>query len=261
VRRRGLLFGVVLLVLAIGVAALVLRDDLGPGLRALHAAPMRIRDAGPVRLELELSLVYPDRSGKTVTSTAEIDDERDRAHVELADVIGPGDLELVAQGEVLNLSVPAALQEELGVRWLRVAVDSAAAARGAGVGPLPDPLTILHALEGARGRVETTDADRDLTLYRFEVSVRELADRGGDDRVAWAEVLYPLGPTLAGEAYLDDEGRPRRIRLTSDLGERGTIVALLDVETITEGITIGLPPTDATLGVETIAEALRMVTR
>src|SRR5688500_4383743 len=145
---RRVLVGAVAVVLLAAIAAVLLREPVPPTVRRLRGAPSLVHGADPVRLRLELSLVNPDGTMRSVDMESEIDEERDRAHTTLADVIGPGDLELVAQGSVLYLSVPDARQEELGARWLRVAADSRAAARGAGVGPLPDPLTVLHALEG-----------------------------------------------------------------------------------------------------------------
>ena len=257
-RRRGsrAIGAAMLLVLAAGVAAIVLRDDSDPAEVRVRSAPRHVLGDGPVRLELVLTLV-DEGVARAVESSAEVDAATGRAHTTLADVVGPGDLELVAEGSILYVSVPEAKQQAIGARWLRVSTDSEAAARGAGVGPLPDPLTVLHSLEGATDVDEVATQDG-LRLYRFEISVGALAD-GGDDRVAWAEVLSPLGSTLSGEAYLDDDGRPRRVRVRSELPGGRTIVGLLDVEVIGEGLTIGVPDGEAVRGVDTVAEALRIV--
>jgi hypothetical protein len=259
VRRLHVLMAATVLLFAAGLAVLLLPSSEDRRRDALREAPDRVIGHGPVRLALRLSLVDAGGTARTVAMTSEIDAAAERAHTRLAEVIGPGDLELVALGRILFLSVPEARSEALGARWLRVDAGSLAAARGAGVGPLPDPLTVLHSLEGTTGDVERVRRSGDLTLYRFAIATETLAGLDGSDHEAWAATLLPLGPRMSGEAYLDGDGFPRRMRLVSDLEARGRIVAVLDIDEIRQGITIGVPPDDATREVETVAEALRLV--
>lgn len=258
-RRSRRWLGVVLVALA-GIGAAVLIAPSPPGAEErVRSATRHLHDASPFALHLQMTLEKPDGSTYTVTSNATVDDGSDHAHQELADVIGPGDLEIVTEARKLYVSVPEALQAAVGARWLRVDARSRAAARGAGFGPLPDPLTVLHALDGATRVSDETIAD-DLRHRSFLVDLDAIRtrDEDGEDRAA---VLAGLGRSLEGDVWLDADGRARRVHLVADLGDRGRIDALLDVTSIGEPVAFGIPRGTDVRIVADVDEALALLSR
>lgn len=255
----------VALVLAGGLAAAATlvpgyenRRITGRLVRAVEAADR----SGSYALTLRLSLVDPSGRSTSTDASADVDVTADRAHVRLPPVVGPGNLELVSQGTILFLSIPAERQAAVGgARWVRVNARSTAVARGAEVGPLPDPMTIRAALAGVTGPVERIGSRRidgvAATGYRATVSIRELEARLAQPGRAHVRSLRRLGPDrLRAEVWLDKAGRARSLRLTASLGREGKVIAHLRVGGFGAPVVIGIPPNDAVHPAATVAEAL-----
>src|SRR2546423_1804841 len=106
--RAGLiaLVAVVLIGGVAGFALLVPRSSTGRSLATVRNAPDKLRAAHWFRLALQLQLIAPDGPVRTTTATAVVDADNDRAAVRIPDVLGRPDLQLVAQGPILYLSIP-----------------------------------------------------------------------------------------------------------------------------------------------------------
>lgn len=233
--------------------------------RRLASAVERSAERDFYSLGLRLTLVEPNGASRFTEGTAELDARNERAHVALPPVVAPGGLDLITQGTILFVSVPDARRAALGgARWVRVAAITRSAARGAGVGPLPDPFSVLSLLEGVTGKVRTvgtTEIDGvAVTRYRATTSLDTMAQRVGRDGAASVRALRRLGrDEFPMEVWLDAKGLPRYLAVTADQGPGGRIVAQVRVSGFGEPIVIGIPPNDAVHPATTFSEALALV--
>lgn len=223
-----------------------------------------LRDHRTLSLTLRSALTFPDGTVKYTDSQAVLDLERDRSFVELPDVIRNGSLTLVSQGRSLYVSVPDDLAGSFGeARWLGLAVPSRAEARGARVGPVPDPTTVMLALAGATGTVvplgpRTLDGTT-YEVVRVTVRPARMATRLGRDNVASADLLGGLSLAWKAEVWRA-EGRFERVVLRTELVTNGTPTGQLSLDLrvgqLDRPIDIGIPPTAAVRPVKSVREAL-----
>ena len=219
----------------------------------LRSAPERLRATQEFALALTLTLTEAYGTERSVTARASFDLADHRTYLRLPEVIGDGDLELLSQDRDLYVSIPDKQQEKMGgIRWARVRRVSLAAASGAGVGPLPDPASILSALDGA-DRVAGSH-----NVYEFRTMSEWVARQVDEDHQANAGVLKPLG-RLNGLVELDENRLPTVLTLLAVLGDGRTFGAELRVEDVGRELLVGIPPEDAVLDVKDIKAALELV--
>lgn len=229
---------------------------------AVRNAPDEAYDSGSFNATVSVTYTAPGDAPRTTRATAAVNEESGRAHLELFPVLADDPLDIVSEGRDLYLSIPILRQQEFGgARWVRVEVESDTAARGAGVGPIPDPLTFLDALEGVVRPVEKGKTEKigevKAQRYDAEITYRRVAQRL---EPAQARVIGGFGLTrIPVSVWIDDDGRPVRARFDFDLKEKGTVEVMLDVTDFGHGILIGIPPRAATLTVGSVEEALRAV--
>jgi hypothetical protein len=231
-------------------------------------APAIARETGGFTVAMVMTLVPKDGGpSRSTSATSALDERRQRAHIVLPAVLDPNgaELEVVSQGAVLYLLIPADRRSALGdKRWVRVNAGTPAAAQGAAVPPIPDPLSLLASLEGVVGGVARVGAETPggvhTTRYRATVDLRTMAKRIGPERVALYNALARLNRSrLPVEVWVDERGRPRRLQIEADLGASGRIVADLAIGNFGRPPMIGIPPEDAVVDAADVAEALRTV--
>jgi hypothetical protein len=264
--RRALIaitVGVVALVLLGGLAAarLLVGRSEREAVSLVRGAPGRARKAKFFAMSLTVSYEAPGQQAKHTESTGELAVDAGRAHLRLFPVLADRQLELVSDAHTLYVSIPYDRQPQHGgARWLRVDAGSVEAAQGAGLGPIPDPLSFLAALGAVKGPLEQLGRRRDdgvdVRVYRGRVSVADLRRRLP---VAQARALAGLGRgPLAVEVSIDGDDRPRRETVTAQLGDKGTLTSVLELSRFGEPIVVGIPPLDATIPAPDLATALRV---
>lgn len=231
----------------------------------LHAAPLKARETGTISMTMVITLIPKHGETKSTSVSGELNENDERAHISLPPVIGPGGLELISQGAILYLSIPAPSQAALGnKRWVRVNAGSVAAAQGAGLGPIPDPLSFLAGLEGVVGAVHRLGTEKvdgtPTTKYHAVIDLLTMARRIGRGRAEQARALQRLGKRqFPMEVWVDKLGLPRQLKVEANLDEAGSIVAQLKFGNFGQPITIGIPPNDAVVPATSVTEAVRLV--
>ncbi|HUR79103.1 MAG TPA: hypothetical protein VMZ22_14230 [Acidimicrobiales bacterium] len=241
-------------VIAVATFAFVLRDSRSDA-DLIADVPDKVLAHDYVHLSMRTSLTYADGTVRYTDSSASLDSVHDRAHVDLPDVVRSGSLELVSRGLALYIMIPSDLRAGFGEkRWFRIDTASRAEARGARVGPVPDPITVLRSLSGSTGAVSGRGTRRAIT-----VRPRLMAARGTRDDVASANRLGGLSLRWRATVTTGSGGELRRLELASPIkqsGERGTLHFDLRVGPLDEPIRIGIPPADAVETVPSVHAAL-----
>lgn len=268
-RERLLALAIVGVVLA-AVVTIVVDPFAGPSTadRLAETPEFFLDEYDFISLGLRTSLTDVEGETRFTDSAAELDLLNDRSYVDLPDVLRDDSLELVGQGLTLYVTIPQDLSDAFpGIRWLRVDTASRADARGAGVGSVPDPTTVLLSIAGATGEAELLDDatfdGESVEVYRVTVEPRRMADRLGRDHVASANKLGNLSLTWTAEVSVADDGVPRRIVLRTDLTEDGVDQGSLELDLAIGGldvpVDIGVPDNAAARPVATVLEALQIL--
>ena len=246
--RRVVAVVVALLFVAAAVR-LVTADRQPAAVRAARHAPADLRKAHWFRLSLQLQLVEADGTARATTATASVDAANDRAAVTVPAVLGRPDLELVAQGPIMYLSIPADHRAALSnARWIRVDAGNAEAAAGARIGPLPGPIAVLDAL-----RTATTPT----TKGRVRLDLQRLPHTPAGREVYNA--LIPLGRRFDADLTFDNKGRLQTVAFATNVTEQRRVDVRLTVDGVGQEFVIGVPPDSATVPAPSLREALTMV--
>lgn len=205
--------GGLFMVVALGVAGC---GQLDPPAQRLADAPARTAAADTARMALESSTQMGEATGArmdfTITGEGQVDFAAEQVQLSVT-MPGPmpGDMEMVVDGDDVYLRMPF-LDEE---QWMRADAAGAPTDLLQG-GTAGDPTEALTALGAVNGEIDElgTEEIRGATArgYAFEVPASEV--------VPVNEELDGLSEvTVAMEAWLDDEGRARRLSHTMDLAE------------------------------------------
>ena len=233
-------------------------------LSAIHHAPDAAYKSQRFEMTMTISLVPKQGPVHYTSESAQLDAAHDRASLLLSDVVSPvpGGLRVVSQGDVLYLLLTAAGQARFpGKRWVAVKLDSVAAAQGAAIGPIPDPLSFLAGLRGVEGAVRpasnaTVDGTA-TTAYTATIDLNTMLKAVGPDGSAQVQALQRLGgPELPVTVWLDSTGRPRQLQVDADLGARGRIVVDVKFGNFGHPLIIGIPAQDVVANAPTLAAAL-----
>jgi hypothetical protein len=239
-------------------------NDNASRLRLVHAAPEKALSAQRFQMTMTISLVPRRGPARYTTASGQLDAAHARASLLLPDVVSPvpGGLRIVSQGDTLYLLLGASRQSGFpGKRWVAVQLDSVAAAQGAAVGPIPDPLSFLAGLRGVTGTVNqsgkaTVDGTR-TAAYDGVIDLKALLRSLGPDGASQVQALQRLGgPTLPVKVWLDANGRPRQLEARSDLGSEGTIAVQVKFGGFGDPLVIGIPPDDAVVHAPSLSAAL-----
>lgn len=139
----------------------------------------------------------------------------------------PGNMEMVVDGDAAYLNMPFASSagDDETARWIKTEVDEAATDQMMQSAMSQDPtdvLTALGAVEGEITELGNEEVGGEPTHgYAFDVSADEISPLGGEQAEKLSEVA------VAMEAWLDTEGRVRRLSQTVDLAE---MMAAMDID-------------------------------
>lgn len=227
----------VLVVAAVLVAACSGGDGDGDGsapspASVLAAAPGRTIDAGSSRVAVSAALEGQTRGKLDGEGVFEFASERGRLEVDLGPLglAGAGRTAVVLDGDVVYIELGRRLPG-LGDRpWVKVDLDALAEGQGDSIEALRqlkanDPAAILNSLRGVTGEVTVVGEEPvrgvDTTRYEATVDLGKASEASpGEVRDDLAEVTRQLGgERLPVEAWIDAEGRLRRLRYTVDLAE------------------------------------------
>jgi hypothetical protein len=235
-------------------------------LNLIHSAPDVALQSQRFQMEMSISLAAQQGPTHTATQSAVLDAAHGRASLLLADVMSPrpGGWRLVSQDKTLYLLLGrSGATRYPGKIWVAVDLHSSAAAQGAAVGPIPDPLSFLAGLRGVEGVVRRlTGASVDgirATAYAAVINLDAMSKAVGPEGLSQVQALQRLGgPDLPATVWLDDKGRPRQIDVRADLGQQGTILTQVKFEAFGEPVTVGIPNEDVVVHVPTLSEALTL---
>lgn len=166
----------------------------------------------------------------------------------------------------LYLSVPADRRAAVkGLAWVIVPGASPGARAGAGVGPLPDPISVFEAPAGAVGPVEDLGADVVLGAkakrYRCRIDLRRLAtalDGRGDAQAASLQRLGSL--VVPADVWLDERGRTVRVRISVDVpAPNRRVTADVTATAFGRPVEIGVPAPGSAFPARDLADALQFV--
>lgn len=233
-------------------------------LSAIRRAPDMALKSQRFEMTMTISLVPRQGPVHYTTESGQLDAAHNRASLLLPDVVSPlpGGLRVISQGDVLYLLLTGSGQTRFpGKRWVAVKLDSVAAAQGAAVGPIPDPLSVLAGLRGVEGAVRpaghATVDGTPTTAYKATIDLNAVLKAVGPDRVAQVQALQRLGsPELPVEVWLDSKGRPRQLKVDADLGAQGSIAVDVKFGNFGRPLIIGIPPQDAVVNAPSLAAAL-----
>jgi len=236
----------------------------------LAAAPAKTIGAGSARIAVDAS-IQGQRRG-TFAGQGEFNFESERGRLELdlgpLGLAGASKTEVLLDADLVYLKLGAALPG-LGQRpWVRIDLGALKAGQGDGIEALRqlranDPRAVINELRGATGDAAKvgTEAVRgaETTHYKTTVDLDKAAAASpasvSDDL---AEVARQLGTSkLAMEAWLDAEGRIRRLQYTIDLADldedapakrtgTGMVVARLELYEFGVDVAVEPPPADQT---------------
>lgn len=275
-RRRPATSIVALLALLIAIGG-ACSDDEGGGGRTqsavqalLAAAPGKTIDAGSARIAVDAAVQGRTRGTFAGEGMFAFETEKGRLELDLGPLglAGASNTEVLLDGNIVYLKLGAALPG-LGQRpWVRIDLATLTDGQGDGIEALRqlranDPRAVINELRGATGDAEKlgTESVRgaETTRYRTTVDLdKAAADSPASVRADLAEVARQLGTSeLAMEAWLDDEGRIRRLQYSIDLAEldeeapakgtgTGTVVATLELFDFGTEVAVVLPPEDQT---------------
>lgn len=208
-------FGILMLTVTVLAAASC--GQLDPPAQRLADAPARTAAAETARMALESS-THMGGSGDarmdiTVTGEGEVDFAAEQVQLTIT-MPGPmpGDMEMVVDGDVVYMRMPFVDEEQ----WVRV--DAAGSPdQMMQPGMAGDPTEALSALGAVGGEIEElgTEEVRGAAThgYAFEAPAGEVFPTADDQGERLSDVAVAL------EAWLDAEGRVRRLSQTVDLGE------------------------------------------
>ena len=236
----------------------------------LAAAPGRTIAAGSARIAVDAAVQGQIKGTFAGDGAFAFKTEQGRLELDLGPLglAGAGRTEVLLDGDVVFLKLGGALPG-LGQRpWVRIDLSQLKKGQGDGIEALRqlranDPRAVLNELRGATGDADKVGSEsvrgEATTHYRTTVDLDKAAAASPQGvRDDLTEVARQLGTSkLAVEAWLDADGRVRRLRYTIDLADldeeapakgagTGTVVATLELFDFGAEVTVAPPPANQT---------------
>lgn len=234
----------------------------------LAAAPAKTIAAGSARISVKAAVEGRTRGTFAGEGAFAFRSGEGRLELDLVPLglAGAGRTEVLLAGDVVYLKLGGSLPG-LGQRpWVRIDLGTLKKGQGDGIEALRqlranDPRAVINELRGTTPDAERlgTEAVRgtDTTHYRATLDLDQAAAASPEAvRDDVAEVARQLGTEkLAVEAWIDAEGRLRRLRYTIDLADldeqapakgtgAGTVVATLELFDFGTEVTVSPPASD-----------------
>lgn len=237
----------------------------------LAAAPGKTIAEGTSRVAIDVSLSgEPARRSVTGEGAFDFKGERGRLDLDLGPLLpSAGRAEIVFSEDVVYLKVALGLPQLKKRPWLKIDLDEL---EKAGVGDIEalrqlrtnDPKAALNYLRGATGDVtrEGEEVVRGVSTTRYRATVDlEKAKRAVDEELRGDldQVRKQLGTNrLPVQAWIDGEGRLRRLRYTVDVSTldksaparaagTGEVSAAFELFDFGVGVDVAPPPADQTI--------------
>jgi hypothetical protein len=270
--RRGLFL---ISLLALALAAACGGDEVSPG-SAVADAATKTQQAGSSRMAFTAVM-----SGGGLPQTFEIQGEgefdfetrKGRVTYDFGEVFGRvgGELEVVLDGLVLYMKWPTDGTLPEGKSWYRIDLAEVGKYAGIDVAQLSqlsqgDPSQMLLYLRGASSGVEQVGTEElrgaETTHYRAQVDLRKAVEQSLEDTPAETrdsvrkvvdQLIEQLGTReIPVDAWIDGEGRARKVVTTFDAAVRGRTAKLHTVVTMELfdfgiDVTADPPPPDETV--------------
>lgn len=232
----------------------------------LVAAPGRTVEAGSSRIAVLAALDGQTRGTFDGQGEFEFGPERGRLEVDLGPLglAGAGRTEVLLDGDVVYIELGERLPGLGGRPWVRIDLDDLAGGQGDSIEALRqlkanDPSAVLNYLRGADDDAVELGGEEvrgiATTRYRATVDLEQASERSPEAvRDDLAEVVRQLGTSrLPVEAWVDADGRLRRLRYTVDLADlsddapakgtgRGRATASLELYDFGVPVTVTPPP-------------------
>lgn len=206
----------------------------------LRDAAQATAEVTSLKMAMSVALTgTPDGDVAVLSYEGAFDSEAGRAHVtlDMGDLLGMAGAESGAMEMILD-GTTAYIRSELfgsfgdGKPWVSMGADELAGSDGLGAGGVvagvEGPESFLQFLEGAGDEVETVGREQvrgvDTTHVRTDVDLAGLlAEAAPDEAAELEESLAELGAAdavgvLPVDAWVDDDGFVRRLRIAFDLG-------------------------------------------
>ena len=209
-------------------------DDVDPSSARgiLAAAPARTIEAGSSRVTVLASLEGQARGTFDGAGELEFGPERGHLEVDLAPLglAGEGRTQVLLDGDVVYIDLGRRLPGLADRPWVRIDLDGLEEGQGDSIEALRqlkanDPSAVLNALRGVTGDAAEVGKEdvrgTPTTHYRATVDLAAAkASSPEEARDDLDEVIRQLGTSrLPVEAWVDAEGRLRRLRYTLDLAD------------------------------------------
>lgn len=232
----------------------------------LAAAPAKTIEAGSARIAVDAAVQGQTKGTFAGEGAFAFGTEQGRLVLDLGPLglAGAESTEVLLDGDVVYLKLGAALPG-LGQRpWVRIDLGGLKEGQGDGIEALRqlranDPRAVINELRGVTGDAEKvgTETVRGIETIHYRATVdldKAAAASPARVRADLTEVARQLGtPTLPVEAWLDADGRLRRLRYTIDLADldeeapakgdgTGTVVASLELFDFGTEVSVAPPP-------------------
>jgi hypothetical protein len=258
-RRRGWLpiAGAVTAVVALAAVALVVLGG-SSGSKAdaatiVRAASQRAESVGSSNVAIDMKM---EVAGHTVhaTGAGAFDYRRSLGYMSL-DMGGLGEMQEVITRKALYMRLPDAMRGALGQNRPWMAMRYSTLKRASGVdmsklmnaNPTGDPTSMLRVL--ARANVVTTDGSEDVrgvstTHYSVTATMQQLLQAEGltsaidltKQPAGAANTVLHLG------VYVDKQGMPRRVTMSTDLAGMGSMTMTMDMFDFGTPVHVSVPP-------------------
>lgn len=236
----------------------------------LAAAPAKTIDAGSARIAVKAAVRGQTRGTFAGEGAFAFPSSQGRLELDLGPLglAGAGNTEVLFDGDVVYLKLGGALPGLGQKPWVRIDLGTIKKGQGDGIEALRqlranDPRAVINELRGVTGDAKRlgTEVIRGTatTHYRTTVDLDTAAAASpAHVRGNLSEVARQMGTSkLPVEAWLDGEGRLRRLRYTIDLANldenapakrsgagTGTVVATLELYEFGVKVTASPPPAD-----------------
>lgn len=200
----------------------------------LTAAPGKTIAAGSSRIAVKAAVDGQTRGTFDGAGEFEFETERGRLDVDLGPLglAGAGRTEVLLDRDNVYLKLGRQLPGLGNKPWLKIDLDAVAGGQGDSIEALRqlqanDPSAVLNYLRGVTGKVTELGVETvrgaATTHYKATIDLAKAAESSPEEvRDDLAEVRRQLGESrLPVEAWIDDEGRLRRLRYRIDLAELG----------------------------------------
>ncbi len=272
-RWRHVLLVVAVVTLGAGGCAGGGEGTAGPN-TVLAAAPAKTIAAGTSEVAIDVAVQGQERGAFQGDGKFDFANQTGRLELDLGPLglAGAGRTEILFTADVVYIKLGLPLPQLAQRPWLKIDLDELAKGQGAGIDALRqlqanDPTAVLNYLRGVTGEVSElgreTVRGASTTRYRATLDLDKAAAASPvEARDDLSNVRKQLGTSrIPTEAWIDDEGRLRRLRYTIDLSKlsdsapakgsgKGIVTASFELFGFGVDVDVAPPPADQITALE-----------